>query len=121
MLGALIVIVVYILYYVGLAGVVSNATLMENGQEGARIAFATLFSNVGGTLLFVFVIISCLGTLNGLMMGCTRGFYSLAVRNVGPNPETYKEVSPRTNMATIPPRSGCCLPAHGLRTSTART
>ncbi len=99
-LGALIVIVVYILYYVGLAGVVSNETLMENGQEGARIAFATLFSNVGGTLLFVFVIISCLGTLNGLMMGCTRGFYSLAARNVGPNPEMYKEVSPNTNMAT---------------------
>ncbi len=99
-LGALVIIVVYILYYVGLAGVVSNATLMENGQEGARIAFATLFSNVGGTLLFVFVIISCLGTLNGLMMGCTRGFYSLAVRNVGPHPETYREVSPKTNMAT---------------------
>ncbi|HRX59495.1 MAG TPA: APC family permease [Eubacteriales bacterium] len=99
-IGALIVIVVYILYYVGLAGVVPNATLMENGQEGARLAFAGLFSNVAGTLLFVFVIISCLGTLNGLMMGCTRGFYSLAARNVGPSPETYIEVSPKTNMAT---------------------
>ena len=98
--GAAIVIVVYILYYVGLAGVVSNATLMENGQEGARLAFSSLFSNVAGTLLFVFVIISCLGTLNGLMMGCTRGFYSLAARNVGPSPDTYKEISPNTNMAT---------------------
>ena len=98
--GAAIVIVVYILYYVGLAGVVPNATLMENGQEGAKIAFSTLFSSVGGTLLFVFVIISCLGTLNGLMMGCTRGFYSLAARHVGPSPETYQEVSPKTNMAT---------------------
>jgi APA family basic amino acid/polyamine antiporter len=99
-LGALIVIGVYILYYVGLAGVIPNATLMENGQEGAKLAFAGLFSNVAGTLLFVFVIISCLGTLNGLMMGCTRGFYSLAARNVGPHPETYSEISPKTNMAT---------------------
>ncbi|NLI53147.1 MAG: APC family permease [Clostridiales bacterium] len=98
--GGAIVIVVYILYYVGLAGVVPNATLMENGQEGARLAFASLFSSVAGTLLFVFVIISCLGTLNGLMMGCTRGFYSLAARNVGPKPEVYQEVSPKTNMAT---------------------
>ena len=48
----------------------------------------------------MFVIISCLGTLNGLMMGCTRGFYSLAARKVGPNPEMYQEVSPKTNMAT---------------------
>ena len=98
--GAAIVIVVYILYYVGLAGVVSNQTLMEQGQEGVKIAFSTLFSNVGGTLLFVFIIISCLGTLNGLMMGCTRGFYSLAARHVGPSPEIYQEVSPKTNMAT---------------------
>ena len=100
LVGAAIVIVVYILYYVGLAGVVTNATLMDNGQEGARLAFSSLFSNIGGTLLFVFVIISCLGTLNGLMMGCTRGFYSLAARNVGPAPESMKEVSPKTNMAT---------------------
>ena len=32
----------------------------------------------------MFVIISCLGTLNGLMVGCTRGLYSLAARNKGP-------------------------------------
>ncbi len=98
--GGAIVVVVYILYYVGLAGVVPNATLMENGQEGAKLAFSSLFSTVAGTLLFVFVIISCLGTLNGLMMGCTRGFYSLAARRVGPDPEMYREVSPKTNMAT---------------------
>ncbi len=98
--GAAIVIVVYILYYVGLAGVVPNATLMANGEEGAKVAFSSLFSSVGGTLLFVFVIISCLGTLNGLMMGCTRGFYSLAARKVGPQPEVFSEVSPKTNMAT---------------------
>ena len=109
--GAAIVIVVYILYYVGLAGVVSNATLMENGQEGAKIAFSTLFSSVGGTLLFVFVIISCLGTLNGLMMGCTRGFYSLAARKVGPKPDVYQEISPKTNMATNSAALGLLLSA----------
>ncbi len=47
-LGALIVIVVYILYYIGLAGVVTNETLMAGGQEGAKQAFTNLFSNVGG-------------------------------------------------------------------------
>ena len=48
----------------------------------------------------VFVVISCLGTLNGLMMGCTRGLYSLAARNVGPKPEMFKQVDPKTNMPT---------------------
>ena len=99
-LGTLAIVVIYILYYVGLAGVVPNQTLMEGGEAGAKIAFAGVFSQVGGTILFVFVVISCLGTLNGLMMGCTRNFYALAARDEGPDPETYKEVSPRTNMPT---------------------
>ncbi|MPM57966.1 Serine/threonine exchanger SteT [bioreactor metagenome] len=113
-LGALIDIVVYILYYIGLAGVVTNETLMAGGQEGAKQAFTNLFSNVGGTLLFVFVIISCLGTLNGLMMGCTRGFYSLAARKVGPSPATYIEISPKTNMATNSSALGLLLSAAWL-------
>lgn len=98
--GTIAVVVIYILYYIGLTGGVTNAVMMENGQSGAKIAFETVFSKTGGTLLFVFVIISCLGTLNGLMLGCTRGMYSLAVRKKGPHPELFKQVDPVTNMAT---------------------
>lgn len=99
-LGSFIVVIVYILYYVGLAGAVSNKVMMASGQEGAKLAFETVFTKVSGTLIFVFVIISCLGTLNGLMLGCTRGMYSLAARNTGIKPEVFKEVSKQTNMPT---------------------
>ncbi|HKL85575.1 MAG TPA: APC family permease [Treponemataceae bacterium] len=98
--GSFIVMLTYILYYIGLSGAVSNETLMAGGQEGARLAFSRLFSNVGGTLVFVFVIISCIGTLNGLMLGCTRGVYSIAVRNRGPNPTLFSQVDPITDMPT---------------------
>lgn len=96
--GTLFIALIYILYYTGLAGAVENSVMMEGGEAGAKLAFSTLFSNVGGTILFVFVVISCLGTLNGLMMGCTRGFYSLAARNMGPNPKVFKAIDPQTNM-----------------------
>lgn len=99
-LGTIAVVLIYILYYIGLAGGVSNAVMMKNAQDGAKIAFETVFTKAGGTLLFVFVVISCLGTLNGLMLGCTRGMYSLAVRNQGPKPEMFKQVDPTTNMPT---------------------
>lgn len=99
-LGTLIIIAVYILYYVGLAGSVPNAALMESGEAGARTAFEMIFSRVGGTVLFVFVVISCLGTLNGLMLGCTRGMYALAVRHRGPAPAVFKQVDATTNMPT---------------------
>ncbi|MGV8983603.1 amino acid permease, partial [Clostridium sp.] len=58
------------------------------------------FSSAGGTLIFVFVIISCLGTLNGLMLGCTRGIYSLAARGLGPKPKIFKQIDSETNMPT---------------------
>jgi APA family basic amino acid/polyamine antiporter len=100
LIGTTIVVVTYILYYVGLSGVVSNAVLMESGETGAKLAFETAFSKVGGTALFVFVVISCLGTLNGLMLGCTRGIYALAARDIGPAPEMFKQVDKVTNMPT---------------------
>ncbi|MDI6618321.1 MAG: APC family permease [Clostridiales bacterium] len=97
-IGSLIVVAVYVFYYIGLAGAVPADVLMKSGQVGAKMAFQNLFGSVGGSLIFVFVIISCLGTLNGLMLGCTRGMYSLAVRNLGPAPETFKQVDKVTNM-----------------------
>ena len=96
--GSAIVVAVYILYYIGLAGGVTNAELMESGEKGARIAFEKLFGRAGGVGLFVLVIISCLGTLNGLMLAVTRCMYSIAARDNGPRPEMMGEVSKTTNM-----------------------
>jgi len=98
MIGALIVVTVYILYYIGLAGAVPTTALMDGGQAGAKLAFQNIFGQVAGTLIFVFIIISCLGTLNGLMLGCTRGFYSLAARGCGPKPDMFMQVDASTNM-----------------------
>ena len=97
-IGTVIVMAVYILYYIGLAGAVPNAALMESGEAGTKLAFTTVFSNIGGTLLNVLVVISCLGTLNGLMVGSTRGFYAIAARGVGFAPETFKQVDKKTGM-----------------------
>lgn len=98
--GTFTVMLVYILYYIGLAGTVANETLMLNGEAGAKLAYEVLFSGLGGTLIFVFVIISCLGTLNGLMLACTRGLYAIAVRKQGPNPKMFSQVDPVSNMPT---------------------
>lgn len=96
--GSLIVVTVYVLYYIGLAGVVTTETLMKSGQAGAMLAFQNILGPIGGSLIFVFVIISCLGTLNGLMLGCTRGMYSLAIRGRGPKPKIFEQVDKLTNM-----------------------
>ncbi len=95
--GCLIIISVYVLYFVGVAGGATNQELIDHG---ATIAFTNLFGNVFGNVLNLFVAISCLGTLNGLMLGCSRGAYSLAARNEGPSAHIFKTIDSDTNMAT---------------------
>ena len=94
-IGGCIIVAVYILYYVGVAGGTTNQELIE---KGATIAFTNIFGNVLGNVLNLFIAISCLGTTNGLMLGCTRCMYSLANRGEGPNPEVYGQVDEKTNM-----------------------
>ena len=95
--GTIIIMAIYILYFIGLCGASSTDELMK---EGSTKAFVNLFGQFGGTLLNVLVVISCLGTLNGLMIANTRSMYSLAVRGQGPKPLTMGEVSQTTNMPT---------------------
>ena len=80
-LGAFVVVVVYVLYYIGLSGAIDSATMMQGGQAGAKMAFQNIFGQVGGVAIFVFVVVSCWGTCNGLMMGVTRGMYDLATED----------------------------------------
>ncbi len=95
-IGGLIIIATYLFYYIGVAGGASNDQLI---REGATVAFLNIFGNVFGNVLNLFVAISCLGTMNGLMLGCVRGLYSLAARKEGPRPEIFSQVDSKTNMA----------------------
>ncbi|MBQ8797571.1 MAG: APC family permease [Oscillospiraceae bacterium] len=96
-LGAIIVVAAYVLYFIGTAGGASTADLIENG---ASTAFTNIFGGIGGTLLNICIVISCMGTLNGLLIAVTRGMYAIAVRNEGPDPQLFSQVDQRTNMVT---------------------
>lgn len=96
-IGGIVVIATYILYYVGVAGGATNQELMETG---ATTAFVNIFGNVLGNILNLFIAVSCMGTMNGLMLGCCRGMYSLAVRDEGPAPKVFGQIDRETNMPT---------------------
>lgn len=97
--GSLLVMAAYIAYYIGLAGGVSNEVLMTSGEQGAKLAFTRIFgSPFAGTALFVLVVVSCLGSLNGLMLGSARAMYALAKQNQGPCPRLFATIDERTGM-----------------------
>ncbi len=99
LLGCGVIVAVYIFYFIGLSRSANVADLI-NTNGGAPVAFENLFGKVGAVVMNVFVVISCLGTLNGLTLGCARGMYSIAARRQGPRADVMGEISPTTNMPT---------------------
>ena len=92
-LGTLIIAAAYTLYNVGILGLAEINSL----SEGTYVAFR-FFGGAASSIINILVVISCLGTLNGLMLGCCRGIYSLSVRGEGIMPETFSEVDRKTDM-----------------------
>jgi APA family basic amino acid/polyamine antiporter len=95
--GSTVVVIIYMLYYLGISGVLSNDQVIAAGDGAPVQVISIIFGKMGGTLLTVFVIISCLGTLNGLIMGCSRGMYSIASRGLGPKADFFGTVDAKTN------------------------
>jgi len=94
--GFLFVIVIYVLYFIGVATAGDPYALMANNQLGTRAAFASIFGYHAGRGIMIFVMISGLGILNMCCMGMSRGLYSVARRGVGPVPDRMVKLHPRT-------------------------
>ncbi len=92
--GGILIAAVYVLYYLGLAGAASGEELLLD----ATLPYTRLFGQVGGLLIRILIIVSCFGTLNGVMLASVRGFYALAVRGEGFRPKTLASVDPETNV-----------------------
>ncbi|WP_462326019.1 APC family permease [Desulfoplanes sp.] len=95
--GTIAVVCFYMLYYMGISGVLTNDQVLAEGDAAPVRVIALIFDRLSGTVLTVFVIISCLGTLNGLIMGSARGMYSIASRKLGPKADFFSVVNPTTN------------------------
>ena len=104
MTGFSIVIVVYVLYFIGV--VVSspdNGALMmqgggENFAKATHNSFVNVFGMQAGSILTGFMIISGLGILNACCLGMSRAMYSLGRRNMGPMPHRMAQLDITTNV-----------------------
>ena len=93
-IGSIIVVATYVLYYVGILGLTDSSVLITQGTSEAF----KFFGSAGTVIINFLIIISCLGTLNGLMLGCCRGPFSLSVRGQGLKPQVFSQIDEQTNM-----------------------
>ena len=94
--GTIAIMLIYMFYYMGISGVLSNEAILQAGDNAPVLVISKIFGNIGGSLLTAFVVISCLGTLNGLIMASARGMYSIAARNRGPGVKFFSSINSKT-------------------------
>ena len=92
--GTLIIVAAYTLYNLGILGLAKVGDVTEGGTT---VAFG-FFGGAIASIINIFVVISCLGTLNGLMLGGVRGIYSLAARGEGFAPDVFTQVDKKTGI-----------------------
>lgn len=90
------ILLVYLVYFVGISIYVGPETIMSLGDSHVDLVANNLFGKWGSKVILIFVIISILGTVNGLIMGLIRLPYSLAIRNMFPKSEVFSNVDEKS-------------------------
>jgi APA family basic amino acid/polyamine antiporter len=92
-LGTIAILVFYLLYYASLSAVLGNGGVINADSNAPVLVFEKIFGNFGGILFTLFITISCLGTVNGLIISSCRGMYTLSCRGQGICPQKFSKLS----------------------------
>ncbi|MGL4607343.1 MAG: APC family permease [Eubacteriaceae bacterium] len=96
-ISPLIILILYILYFVGISNLVGADQIITMGDAHLDFAANMIFGVNGAKIIMLFVFISVLGTLNGLIMGMIRMPYALGLDNMFPFSDKLSKVSPKTH------------------------
>lgn len=96
-ISPLIVLVAYVLYFVGVTSLLGPDMVLELGDESAYKAANMIFGDLGAKVILTFVVISVIGTVNGITLGFIRIPYSLALRNMIPGSKILSKESSKLN------------------------
>lgn len=94
-ISPLMILLVYILYFVGISSLLGPDVVLEQQDGSVFTAVTLLFGKIGARVILVFVVISVLGTVNGITLGFIRMPYSLALRNMIPGSSWIKKEDER--------------------------
>ncbi|MFA9466732.1 MAG: APC family permease [Velocimicrobium sp.] len=93
-IGPIIVLMVYLLYFLGLTHMLGAPFIMSTGNAAINMVGSLLFGKYGTSLLMIFVIIAVLGVINGISLGSIRMPQALASKNMLPNSKKIANIHP---------------------------
>ena len=88
----LFILIIYIAYFVGISIYVGPEKIMELGDAHVAYAANHLIGHWGAKIILLLVVISILGTVNGLILGLIRLPNALAERNMFPYKEKFENI-----------------------------
>ncbi len=94
----LLVLAIYLLYFVGVSCYLGPERVMALGDAHIDVMAGDLLGPWGAKAVLVFVLISVMGTVNGLVMGSIRMPHALALRGMVPGAATLERVNARLDI-----------------------
>lgn len=82
-IAPIIILIIYVSYFIGVTSLLDPQQIMALGDEHIDVVAQKLFGGIGAKLLLIFVIISVMGTSNGIILGYIRLPYAMALRGKG--------------------------------------
>ena len=99
--GTIAILVFYIIYYISLSAFLGNSGTIEQGANAPIAIFENIMGNIGGTIFTIFIMISCLGTVNGVALSCCRGMYTMSCRGQGIMPEKFSKLGRNESVSLL--------------------
>jgi APA family basic amino acid/polyamine antiporter len=100
-IAPIFVTITYVLYFVGITSYLGADQIISMGDSHVYTVATAFLGSWGAKLILIFVIISVMGTVNGLVLGYIRIPYSMALRNWLPGSKALASIHATLNMPVV--------------------
>ena len=99
--GTIAILVFYIVYYVSLSAFLGNGRTIVEDANAPIAVFESIMGKIGSAFFTFFIMVSCLGTVNGVAISCCRGMYTMSCRGQGPAPEKFSKLGKNQSVSLL--------------------
>ena len=99
--GTIAILIFYIIYYIALSAFLGNRGTILADANAPIVVFETIMGKVGGLFFTFFIMVSCLGTVNGVSISCCRGMYTMSCRGQGIMPEKFSKLGKNQSVSLL--------------------
>lgn len=98
-IGPIIVLSVYLLYFLGLNKILGAEYIMSTGDSAINKVGELLLGTQGSRVILTIVLISVLGVVNGVILGGLRMPQALASKKMIPNSAKIEQINPKFKLS----------------------